>query len=88
MQLHLYDRRHWKIGRALIPGEGLTFQAVKDQVRLEMALMRLETARVPISVLACELGFSDCATFQRAFKSWTGTTPGRYRARALDALTG
>jgi len=69
-----------------LAGEGLTFQALKDQLRLEMALMRLETGRVPLAAVAGELGFSDCATFQRAFKSWTGTTPGGYRARVLESL--
>jgi len=69
-----------------LASERLTFQVVKDRLRLDIALMQLETRRLSLAALADELGYSDCATFQRAFKSWTGTTPGDYRSRVLDDL--
>lgn len=62
-----------------LAAEGSSFQALKDQLRREVAIYRLHTSDVPLSKLAAELGFSDTAAFQRAFKSWTGMAAGGYR---------
>lgn len=62
-----------------LAAEGTSFQALKDELRRDMAIVRLATGTVPVTDLALELGFSDSAVFQRAFKSWTGCTPGQYR---------
>lgn len=59
--------------------EGSSFQALKDDLRRDIAIVRLNTSAVPLSELAQELGFTDSAAFQRAFKSWTGSAPGAYR---------
>ncbi|MGE3772461.1 MAG: AraC family transcriptional regulator [Gammaproteobacteria bacterium] len=62
-----------------LSAEHTSFQALKDQLRREIAIHRLRTSNVPLAKLADELGFADAATFQRAFKSWTGQPPGSYR---------
>lgn len=62
-----------------LAAEGLNFQSVKDQLRLDAAIVRLNGSAVPLTALAAELGFADSAAFQRAFKSWTGSPPGAYR---------
>lgn len=62
-----------------LSAEGTSFQALKDQLRREVAIYRLHTSDVPLGKLAAELGFSDTAAFQRAFKGWTGLPPGSYR---------
>ncbi len=62
-----------------LAAEGLNFQAVKDQLRLDTAIVRLNTGAVPLTTLALELGFADSPAFQRAFKQWTGSPPGTYR---------
>jgi AraC-like DNA-binding protein len=62
-----------------LAAEGLNFQAVKDQLRLDAAIVRLNTSAVPLTTLALELGFADSPAFQRAFKQWTGSPPGAYR---------
>ena len=62
-----------------LAAEGTTFQVLKDELRRDIAISRLNTSTVPLAVLAGELGFSDSAAFQRAFKSWTGSPPGAYR---------
>jgi AraC-like DNA-binding protein len=59
--------------------EGTSFQSLKDELRRDIAIGRLSTSTVTLAVLAFELGFADAATFQRAFKSWTGNAPGAYR---------
>ena len=62
-----------------LAAEGLNFQAVKDQLRLDTAIVRLNTSAVSLATLAQELGFADSPAFQRAFKTWTGSPPGHYR---------
>jgi AraC-like DNA-binding protein len=59
--------------------DGTSFQALKDQLRRDLAIVRLNTSAVPLAALADELGFADSAAFQRAFKNWTGSAPGAYR---------
>jgi AraC-like DNA-binding protein len=59
--------------------EGTTFQTLKDELRRDIAISRLITTNVSLGALATELGFSDSAAFQRAFKCWTGSPPGEYR---------
>ena len=62
-----------------LASEGTSFQALKDALRRDIAVVRLNTSTLPLATLACELGFSDSASFQRAFKGWTGSAPGAYR---------
>ena len=65
-----------------LAAESTSFQALKDQLRREIAIYRLHTSRVPLGKLAAELGFADSSSFQHAFKAWTGSPPGRYRRSA------
>jgi len=65
--------------------ESTSFQALKDQLRRDVAIVRLATSAVPLAALAAELGFADSAAFQRAFKTWTGGAPGSYRRRVAAA---
>lgn len=62
--------------------ECLSFQAIKDQLRRDIAIAKLISHAVPIAELAHELGFSDSATFHRAFKTWTNSPPSTYRQPA------
>ena len=62
-----------------LAADGTSFQALKDELRRDLAIVRLNTSTVPLATLADELGFADSAAFQRAFKSWTGSAPGAYR---------
>lgn len=65
-----------------LASEGISFQSLKDQLRRDIAIVRLSTSKVPLAALAHELGFADSAAFQRAFKCWTGSAPGAYRRGA------
>jgi AraC-like DNA-binding protein len=59
--------------------EETSFQAIKDELRRDVAIERLTKTDTPIAVIGAELGFDSPATFHRAFKAWTGSTPGAYR---------
>ncbi len=56
--------------------EGVTFDRVLDELRHKMALDYLHARRVSVNETAYLVGFSDRATFSRAFKRWTGVSPG------------
>jgi AraC-like DNA-binding protein len=62
-----------------LAAEGGSFQALKDGLRRDLAIQCLNTDAQPLAAIAADLGFADSAAFQRAFKAWTGSAPGRYR---------
>jgi len=71
--------------------EGSSYRAIKDALRRDVALSRLEKTRQPISKIAADLGFSEPSTFFRAFQGWTGVAPTTYRrrlARGMDSEDG
>jgi AraC-like DNA-binding protein len=62
-----------------LQAEGTSFQKLLDATRKELALQHLKNPTVPIHAIAFLLGFSEPSAFNRAFKRWTGSTPGTYR---------
>jgi AraC-like DNA-binding protein len=62
--------------------DGLTYEAVMDQLRLERAVDLLGTP-VPLTEVSRRVGYDDQAHFTRAFKRWTGTTPGAWRKASM-----
>jgi AraC-like DNA-binding protein len=62
------------------------FQTVLDSLRSSLARNYLEQRQYGIKEIAFLLGYSDAATFSRAFRRWTGTTPGRYAHEVLRPL--
>ncbi|MBB3013261.1 AraC family transcriptional regulator ligand-binding domain-containing protein [Cupriavidus alkaliphilus] len=62
--------------------EGTSFQDIKDTLRHDESVRYLECTDLPVSAIAQALGFSEPATFCRAFKKWTGLAPGQYRRGA------
>lgn len=59
--------------------EGVAFQEVVDGVRQEAARTLLGNPATPLAEVAFMLGYAEMGTFLRAFKRWTGTTPGGFR---------
>ncbi|MGR6874558.1 AraC family transcriptional regulator [Pseudomonas sp. HK3] len=57
------------------------FKSIVDDVRKEYAFSYLLQTNYKMSYIAQVLGFSEQSVFQRAFKRWTGVTPGEYRDR-------
>ncbi|MAM74051.1 MAG: AraC family transcriptional regulator, partial [Tistrella sp.] len=68
--------------------EGTSFRAVKEALRRDIAIRELTRTDRPIAGIAAELGFDSAAVFHRAFKAWTGSTPGAYRQPGGGAAGG
>ncbi len=66
--------------------ERTSFRALRDEVRREIAMERIQGG-APISEIAHRLGFADAPSFHRAFRRWTGRSPGRYRQEVESALS-
>jgi AraC-like DNA-binding protein len=65
---------------------GTTFREVSDGTRQRLAESYLADPRVSITEIAFLLGFSDQASFTRAYRRWSGEPPGVWRKRALGRL--
>ena len=65
--------------------EGSRFQPLLDQVRYRLAGEYLQGTNLPVSEIACLLGFSDAANFRRSFRRWSGTTPSLVRQAVTSA---
>lgn len=65
--------------RRRLKEEGNSFQEIKDSLRRDRALVLLDKTDTTIQSIATTLGFSEPAAFNRAFKKWTGLTPGAFR---------
>lgn len=62
-----------------LKAEGLTFEQLLDALRHRLALHYLAGNKVSVNETAYLLGFSDPASFSRAFKRWTGRSPRAFR---------
>jgi AraC-like DNA-binding protein len=65
--------------------QGTTFQEVLDRTRLAAAMELLEGSELSMLDVAASLGYAGLTPFMRAFKRWTGTTPGAWRHSARQA---
>lgn len=61
--------------------EQTSYQAIKDEVRCEVAIDKLLHEDARVADLADQLGFTEASSFVRSFKSWTGYTPKSYKDR-------
>ncbi len=65
---------------------GLNFRLMVDDVRHSQALHYLRDTNMPLAEMASALGFADHASFNRAFKRWTGCSPGVFRRSRTHEL--
>ncbi|CAH0281620.1 MULTISPECIES: AraC-like transcriptional regulator QhpR [Erwinia] len=72
----------WSLQRRLRE-EGLSFTALVDAVRCEMAKHYLQQRQLPISEMALLLGYSEVSAFSRAFRRWFGISPRQWRQDEL-----
>lgn len=59
--------------------EGETYAEIKDEIRRERAFAALAETDRQVGDIAAELGFAEPSAFHRAFRKWSGLTPGAYR---------
>ncbi len=59
--------------------QGVSFTAIVDKTRCELATHYLRQHQLPISELAPLLGYSEASAFSRAFRRWFGITPRQWR---------
>lgn len=65
-----------------LEAEGVTFDALLEELRRDLALAYLKDPRIAVAEVAYLLGYSEPSPFHRAFKRWTGLTPTEARHRA------
>lgn len=65
--------------RRRLRAEGRGFQQLKDELRRDAAIALLAQPELALIAVANRVGFSEASTFHRAFKKWTGVSPGEYR---------
>lgn len=65
--------------RRALEQEGMPYLAIKDSLRRDRAIHFLTHTSLGMSDIATELGYAEPSAFHRAFKKWTGVSPGDYR---------
>jgi AraC-like DNA-binding protein len=60
-----------------LKAEGTTFEEILDDLRHKLALHYLAGEKISVNEVAYLVGFTDPATFSRAFKRWTGKSPSK-----------
>lgn len=76
----------WTLRRKL-KDEDSAFQILVDEMRRDVAFSYMKNTGLSFGEIAYLLGFSTPGAFQRAFKRWSGSTPGEYRKRLESGQT-
>jgi AraC-like DNA-binding protein len=58
---------------------GFAFSGIRNDIRETFASRYLLETDMPLEKIADQLGYSDQASFSKAYRSWTGRTPGEVR---------
>lgn len=62
-----------------LTAEGTNYRDILDETRKSLAQRYLRDGNFSQAEIAYMIGLSDQRSFARAFRRWTGTSPGRYR---------
>jgi AraC-like DNA-binding protein len=66
----------------MLKAEGASYETVLDSLRRRIAVEHLSRRRSSVNETAFLLGYSDPASFSRAFKRWTGANPRDFKREA------
>jgi AraC-like DNA-binding protein len=64
---------------------GVSFKQLVDEARYTIAQQMLADSARDVSEIAALLNYADASAFTRAFRRWSGTTPGAWRAKRKAA---
>ena len=59
--------------------DGTSYQSIVDDVYQHFAKHQLRHTRLTVAQIGYGLGYADPSNFGRAFRAWTGVSPGEYR---------
>jgi len=65
---------------------GVRYRQLLDEARLRRAAQLLGETGLPLDVIADSVGYSSGANLSRAFRRWTGVTPGSFREQGRDRV--
>lgn len=65
--------------------EGQSFASLKDEIRSGLAQTLLRQGELSVASVAAQLGFTEPSAFHRAFRKWTGVSPGAFRRDLQEA---
>lgn len=68
--------------RRKLEAEGSSYRQILASVRTDLAANYLRTTDLTTEEIASRLGFSDSASFRKAFSGWTRLSPSEYRRQA------
>ena len=66
---------------------GLSFSELLDETRQQLVLHYLRDPALELAEIAFLVGFSEAGSLARAFRRWTGQSPGAYRQSLLDSAS-
>lgn len=61
---------------------GTSYQAIVDDIYQNFAKHQLRHTSLSVAQIGYDLGYADPSNFGRAFRTWTGQSPGAYRRQA------
>ncbi len=64
--------------------EGQSWNAIRDEIRRDLAIAALARGDRGVAEIAGELGYAEPSAFHRAFRKWTTKTPGSHRRELAD----
>jgi AraC-like DNA-binding protein len=59
--------------------EGTNYRQLKDELRRDIAIELVSSSALTVAEVAARTGFQETSAFHRAFRKWTGASPGMYR---------
>jgi AraC-like DNA-binding protein len=66
--------------RRLLREDGTSFRQIREDILRDAAITSLVRGAETVDELSDRLGFSEASAFRRAFRRWTGSSPGSYRS--------